>query len=299
MGMGATKQMRRLSCIILLACMTLAASAQQESLLIGPGDQLSILVFDTPDLTQHVRVTDAGEVPLVMGGGVKLSGLTPGQAAVAIEEALVKGNILNHPHVTVTVDQYATQNISVMGEVRTPGLFPLPTPRGILDVLAMAGGLTELADRKIVIERRATHERFNYIVSNDGSAALDQKVVVYPGDTVLVAKVGVVYVLGDVGRPGGFAMATNDSTISVLEAVALAGGTPPTAVPSHARLIRKTPQGYAETNLPLSDMQKGKVADMPMFANDIVYVPFSYARSMVVNASSIIAVAGSAAVYHF
>jgi polysaccharide export outer membrane protein len=163
----------------------------------------------------------------------------------------------------------------------------------------MAGGLTELADRKIVIERRATHERFTYVVSNDGSAALDQKVVVYPGDTVLVAKVGVVYVLGDVGRPGGFPMATNDSTISVLQAVALAGGTPPTAVPSHARLIRKTPQGYAETHLPLSDMQKGKVADMPMFANDIVYVPFSYAKSMVVNASSIIAVAGSAAVYHF
>jgi polysaccharide export outer membrane protein len=138
-----------------------------------------------------------------------------------------------------------------------------------------------------------------YVVSNTANLELDQKVVVYPGDTVLVSKVGSVYVLGDVGRPGGFPMATNDSTISVLQAVALASGTPPTAVPSHARLIRKTDQGYVEEHLPLSDMQKGKVADMPMRADDIIYVPFSYAKSLAVNSSGIIAAAGSAAVYRF
>ena len=291
--------MKMLSFIILLSGLTLTAFAQQESLLIGPGDQLGIQVFDTPELTQHTRVTDAGDVLLVMGGGVKVLSMTPGQAASAIEQALVKGNVLNHPHVTVTVEQYATQNVSVLGEVRTPGVYPLPTPRGVLDALAMAGGLTEMADRKIAIERRSTHERFTFVVSNNANSALDQKVMVYPGDTVLVSKVGVVYVLGDVGRPGGFPMATNDSTISVLQAVALASGTPPTAVPSHARLIRKTDQGYVEKHLPLSDMQKGKVADMPMRADDIIYVPFSYAKSLAVNASGIIASAGSAAIYRF
>ena len=291
--------MRMLSCAVLLVGLTATGFAQQESLLIGPGDQLSIQVFDNPELAQHVRVTDAGELTLLMGGNVKVTSMTPASAAAVIEHALVAGHLLNYPHVTVTVEQYATQTVSVMGQVHQPGAYPISTPRGILDVLALAGGLNDLADRGITIERRATHERVAYLVSNTSNDALDHQVLVFPGDTVLVPRVGVVYVLGDVGRPGGFPMATNNSGMTVLQAVALAAGTPPTATPSRARLVRKTDQGYVEMALPLSDMQKGKTADWPMKPDDIVYVPFSYAKSLVVNASSIIAAAGSAAIVRF
>ena len=262
--------MKLLSCTLLICASAFTASAQQESLLIGPGDLLNVQVYDEPELSVHGRVTDAGDFPMSLVGNVRIVSMTPAQAANAIDQALIRSNLLNHPKATVTIEQYATQGVSVSGQVRRPGIYPIATPRNIVDVLALAGGLTELGDRKITIERTSTHERMEYLLSNDSKTALDARVLIYPGDTVVVPKVGIVYVLGDVGRPGGFPMDTNDSTITVLQAVTLAAGTAHTAVPSHARLIRKSGQGYTEIHLPLSDMQKGKVADMPLQANDII-----------------------------
>ena len=124
-----------------------------ESLLIGPGDQLHIMVLETPDLEQHPRVTDAGDVPLMLLGNVRVVGLTPAQAAAVIQQDLVAGNFMHHPQVTVTVDQYATQNVAVLGQVKLPGSFPITAPRSVLDMIALAGGLTDAADRSITIER--------------------------------------------------------------------------------------------------------------------------------------------------
>ena len=125
-------------------------------------------------------------------------------------------------------------------------------------------------------------------------------VPVYPGDTVLVPKADVVYVLGDVNRPGGIAIVTNDSKLSALQALSLAGGTPPNAVPSHSRLIRKQADGsHVELPLQLSAMQKGKEPDIPLQGDDIIYVPFSYARNMAVGAGSLVGATSSAAIYRF
>lgn len=271
---------------------------QEESLKIGPGDTVHVRVLEAPELEQTAKVTDAGEVPLILGGNVKLAGLTPSEGAQAIEKVLRDGGFVLHPHVTVTIDQYATQNVSVLGEVHAPGLYPIATPRTVVDVLSMAGGVTELADRKITIERRASGEKITYFLSNQAKAALDENVKVYPGDIVMVPKVDVVYVLGDVGRPGGIAMSTNDSRLSVLEAVTMAGGTLPHAVPSKTRLIRKQPDGtYVEIALPLSDMQKGKKPDLPMQANDIIYVPFSYGRNMALSLGGIVSAAAGSSIY--
>jgi len=166
-------------------------------------------------------------------------------------------------------------------------------------VLTLAGGLTDLADRKILIERQGTGERVLYFVSNQAGVAMDTAVKVNPGDTILVAKAGIVYVLGDVGRPGGYTMTNNEAQISVLELVARAGGTNHSAVPSHAKLIRKSGGGYIEMPLPLSAMQKGNRADLPLRADDIVYVPFSYIRNFGMQAAGIAGAVGSAAVYRF
>jgi polysaccharide export outer membrane protein len=165
--------------------------------------------------------------------------------------------------------------------------------------LALAGGLTDLADRKVLIERHGSTDKVPYFVSNLPDAALDSAVQVNPGDTIIVPKAGIVYALGDVGRPGGYTMTNNEGLISVLELVARAGGTPPNAVPSHARLIRKIGGSYTETPLPLSAMQKGKRPDLPLQADDIVYVPFSYLLNFGMQASGIAASIGSAAVYKF
>jgi polysaccharide export outer membrane protein len=258
-----------------------------------------VQVLDTPDLEEHSRVTDAGELPLILGGKVKVAGLTPEQAARAIEKVLLDGNYLLHPQVLVTVEGYVTQNVSVLGEVKAPGPHAIDTPRSVLEVLTLAGGLTDIADRKIMIERHGTDEKVPYFFSNQPGVALDTSVKVYPGDTIIVPKAGIVYALGDVGRPGGYTMTNNEAAISVLELVARAGGTNHSAVPSHAKLIRKTDSGYLEMPLPLSAMQKGKRADLPLLAGDIVYVPFSYLRNFGLQSAGLAAAAASAAVYRF
>jgi polysaccharide export outer membrane protein len=292
--------MRAFRSVLILFCCAGCCLAQTESLTIGPGDMLHLKVLEAPELEQSSRVSDAGTLTLILGGKVQVAGLTPAEAAVAIERALVEGHYVLTPHVSVTTEQTATQNVTILGQVRTPGSYPIATPRPILDVLALAGGLNDLAQRKVTIQRHASKERVDYVLSNSANAALDANVPVYPGDTVLVPKADVVYVLGDVNRPGGIAIVTNDSKLSALQALSLAGGTPPNAVPSHSRLIRKQADGsHVELPLQLSAMQKGKEPDIPLQGDDIIYVPFSYARNMAVGAGSLVGATSSAAIYRF
>jgi polysaccharide export outer membrane protein len=292
--------MRAFQWLMFLFCCAASCYAQTESVTIGRGDVLHVKVLEAPDLEQSVRVTDAGTLTLILGGNVQVAGLTPTEAAQAIEKVLVNGHYVLTHHVSVTLDQTVTENVTITGQVRSPGSYAINTPRPILDVLALAGGLTDVADRKVTIQRHATKERTIFVVSNSANSALDTSVVVFPGDTVIVPKAEVVYILGDVNRPGGIAMVTNDSRLSALQAISLAGGTPPNAVPSHARLIRKQADGtHVELPLQLSAMQKGKQPDIPLQADDIIYVPFSYARNMAVGAGALVGSASSAAIYKF
>ncbi len=271
--------------------------AQNESLPIGPGDLVQIQVLEDSSLNQTVRVTDAGDVPLILGVDVKIARMTPADAAKAIGDDLVKRKFLVNPHVSVVVTQFATQNVSVLGQVHTPGAYPIGTPRSIIDVLALAGGLTDVADRTVTIERSGTDQRTDYFVSNNSEAALANSVKVYPGDRVIVPKAKIVYVLGDVGRPGAYPMVTNDSKFSLLQAVANAGGTLNHADPSKTRLIRKRTDGsYEEMQLSVSRMQKGKVPDLPLQGDDIIYVPFSYMRNLAMNMGGIVAAAEASAI---
>jgi polysaccharide export outer membrane protein len=289
-----------LSILVFVFGITATGTAQQtESLLIGPGDLLQIQVVDTPELDQAARVTDAGTIPLTYGGDVKIVSKTPAQAARTIEKALVDGSFMRHPRVTVAVTDFATAKVSVMGEVKVPGAYSIQTDRSVVDVLALAGGLTEGADRKIVIERHETRRKDAYFVSNHAQAALEEAVVIHPGDTIYVPKAGVVYVLGDVGRPGGYTMTNTEAQITALQLVARAGGTNHSAVPSKAILMRKTATGYTDTPIELSRMQKGKAPDVTLEANDVIYVPFSYLRNFGMQATGIVSSLGSAAVYHF
>jgi len=114
---------------------------------------------------------------------------------------------------------------------------------------------------------------------------------------VMIPKAGIVYVLGDVGRPGGYAISDNNSQMTVLEAVATAGGTNKTAIVSKTRLVRKTATGITEIPIPLGAMEKGKQPDISLQASDVLFVPFSYMKNLAVNGSQIAASAGAAAIY--
>jgi len=292
---------RFISSLLLIASVIGASASAQESLLIGPGDQLHILVLDTPELEQHPRVTDSGEIPLVGVGTLAVAGLTPAAAAAKIHDYLISSHFMNHPAVTVTIDQYGTQTISVLGQVKLPGVFPITTPRSVLDAIALGGGLTDSADRHITIQR---HDKsippITYDLSNDADTAMKDQVQVFPGDIVLVPHAAIAYVLGDVNRPAAIVMQNNHSQLTALQAVTLAGGTQSSAVPSHAKLIRRTPDGgYQEIAMNFSRIQKGKDPDVPLHPEDVIYIPFSYLRNIAASASGIIAATGSATITNF
>ena len=292
----------RILFILMVACMfcTVHLHAADESLRIGAGDTLQIAVLEAPDLQQKIRVSDSGEVSLIVGGSVNLKGTNPAQAARRIEDRLKLGNFVLNPHVSVTVEHYATQTVSIFGQVRSPGAYSIYTSRSVIEVLTLAGGLNEIADRHVTIVRHDTGERIPFFVSNSTEPAVSELPMVRPGDTVLVPKADVVYFLGNVARPGGYAKTTNDSKITVLQGLALAGGAPPSSAPAHSRLIRKNPDGtLTTTEINLSAIQKGKQPDFVLQSDDIIWVPFSHLRNMVVNASGLVATTAGAAIYHF
>jgi len=223
--------------------------------------------------------------------------MTPAEAATAIHDRFVSTHYLNHPQVSVVVDQYATQEVTLIGEVRTPGAYPIATPRPILDVVALGGGLTEAADRNIVIQRHGDQNYpVHYNLNNNADQAIKDQVLVNPGDTVVVVKAGIVYVLGDVNRPGGYTMDNNESKMTLLQALSFAGGAAKTAKVGHVRLIRKVDN--SDVQISLGDIQKGKRPDFAMAPGDILYVPFSYAKNLIISSSAgITGAAATAAVY--
>jgi polysaccharide export outer membrane protein len=186
----------------------------------------------------------------------------------------------------------------VMGQVQKPGPYEIDTPRKVVDVLALAGGLTDLADRHITIQRFGPEkEKVEYFFSNSASTALSEDPLVYPGDTVIVPKAEIVYVLGDVAKPGGYPINTNNSKMTVLQAIALAGYANHTAAVGRSKLVRENDGQVEEINLEVGAMQKGKKPDVALLPDDVVYVPFSYMRNIAVNGQGILASVGSAAVY--
>jgi polysaccharide biosynthesis/export protein len=274
-----------------------------ESLLIGPGDLLRITILRESELDQRVRVLDSGEVPLSLAGSVTVAGLTPAEAATRIANRYRDGKFLLHPEVSVLVEEYATETVTIMGQVGHPGTVRLTAPRGLIDVLSLAGGLTESADRHIVIERKSkdaqrgeTTERIRVFLPNRADDALNADVQVRPGDTIVVPRAGIVYVLGDVAHPGGYVM-QNDSQLTVLQAIALAAGASKTASEKRVRLVRNVDGITQSLDLPLRDMERGRQPDVPLQANDILYVPFSVTKNLSMGLANITAAASSALIY--
>jgi polysaccharide export outer membrane protein len=273
--------------------------ATPETLLVGPGDVLHVQVLDTPEMEQHPRVTDAGAIPLIGVGSAQVAGLTPQEAAAKVRQLLISSHYMNHPDVTVTIESYASQTVSVLGQVTNPGTYSIATPRSVMSVISLAGGLTNSANYTITIQHHGSAEKpTKYTLSNDPDVAIANDVKVMPGDTVIVPKAGIAYVLGDVGRPGGFVMQNNHSQLTLMQAVALAGGTLSSAVPSHAKLIRRLPDsGYKEVPINFSAIQKGKAPDFQLNPDDVIYIPYSYLRNIASSASGIVSSTAGAAVY--
>jgi polysaccharide biosynthesis/export protein len=245
---------------------------------IGAGDLLKVSVLGAPESDQEVRVGADGNAFLNFIGSVHVAGLTTEQAQATVAKSLVAGGFFTQPQVSVFEKEYATQGVSVLGEVWKPGVYPLLGSRTLFDVISLAGGTTPKAGKVVSITHRDNPQQAtNVSLSNDTAESVHSNIEVYPGDTVLVSKAGIVYIVGDVHKPSGVTM--DNGAITVLQAIAMAEGTNPTASLNKAKLIRTTSTGREELPLLLKDMLSSKAPDVHLQAEDIIFVPTSAAKS--------------------
>lgn len=287
--------------LLLLSPLSLEAHAQSQpapptepavarEIRIGPGDLLQVKVFGVSELTEDTRVSASGEIVLPLLGPLRVQALTPRETALLLEQRLKDQHFLLNPHVTVNIAEYATQGISILGEVQKPGVYPLLGPRRLHDAISVAGGTSPRAGRTVSIAHRDQS-------SAPLTVELADNVDILPGDTIVVAKAGVVYVVGDVAKPGGFLL-DNNAHVSVLQALALAGGANKTAALSRARLIRRSPAGLEELAVPLNRMLSAQAQDTPLQADDILFIPGSAAKgAMRRSAEAVLQITTGVAIY--
>ena len=283
---------------------TSGAQTQEEpsapKIAIGPGDVLDVQVFDTPELSSEaVRVSQSGQVTLPVLGVVDIAGLNADQAASRIQSEMRTRGIMLDPQVTVSIVEYATQGATVLGEVKTPGVYPTFGNRRLLDVIAMAGGFDISAGKIVTIAHRSDpqHPATIALVPNAQALGSQQDPVIFPGDTIVVGKAGIIYILGDVFKPGGF-LIDNNEHVSLMQALTLAGGWEKEAALSHVRLIRKVPEGRKELMLDLKHVLNGQQADVMVENGDILYVPASFGKTLAYRGlEAVIAAAQTAVIY--
>jgi polysaccharide export outer membrane protein len=280
---------------------TLNIPPAPPALPISYGDLIEVTVFESPELSASLRVNQAGEVVLILGGAVHVKGLTAAEAGAAIAARLKQAQILLDPHVNVMIVEYQSQGVTVTGEVRTPGVYPILTNRTVMDMIALAGGLNENAGKVASVFHRGDPDHVRQ-VALDVSVQTPQSVAetgleLEPGDTISVSRSGVIYVVGDVGRPGGFLVEHNDR-LSVLQALSLAQGANQTASLGKSELIRKTDSGRLLYKLDLKKILAGSASDLLLADGDILYVPVSYKKVYTLRGiEALIGVGTQAAIY--
>jgi polysaccharide biosynthesis/export protein len=201
------------------------AAAKSPLLQLGLGDSLSIQVYGQPDMSSTVYVADDGTVSVPLAGAVQVAGLSPSQASLRIETALKTEKILVDPHVTITVTTSRSQRVSVLGQVGTPGRYPIESNTSIFDLLAQAGGITATgSDVVYVIRQDKEGKEIRYPVDLKGLANGGSAITSVPlkgGDSVFVPKAEQFSIYGEVTTPGRYRV---EPGMTVIEAIAKAGG---------------------------------------------------------------------------
>jgi polysaccharide biosynthesis/export protein len=274
------------------------ASARPVDAEIGSGDLLHIDVFDVPELSRDVRVSDTGDIsyPLIPGK-ITVAGLTPFQLESKLEQLLLANGLVSHPQVSVFVKEQTSQPVTVVGAVGHPMVFQVMRPTTLLEVLTAAGGVTDSAGNVVIVTRP---ERPDTTKTEPASATTNAKpeaqkitvplqsllesgdsvfnIQIYGGDTITVPPGGIVYVLGmGVVQPGEYVLQDRGEQVTVLKAVALAHGLTAFAKGNAAVIMRTNPQTGQRDTIPveLKKIEERRADDVPLKSNDILYVPDS------------------------
>jgi polysaccharide biosynthesis/export protein len=249
---------------------------------IGNNDLIGITVYDEPELTRTVRIGSDGEIRLPMlRRHIQAAGIYPAELETAITSALVEENVLVEPIVTVSVIEYRSRPITIAGAVKTPATFQAIGTVTLLDAISRAGGLTDNAGSEILVSHPAAN-------GNDKPPILTKRVSVSSlyraedpasnltlqgGDNIRVPEAGRIFVAGNVKKPGAFYI-TDGSESSVMKALALSEGLDSFA--SHKAYIYRVEGGSGGRNeipIELKKILNRKSPDVPLLANDILYIP--------------------------
>ncbi len=301
-----------MKCSLVLCCLLLvlaqwgvapAAIAQQRaaqskdddsrlSYVLGQDDQVAIRGIDPEETTEKpVRIDMNGYIRLPLVGRVKAAGLTAEQLEKSLDEALKA--YLVEPDVSVFIVDFRSQPASVVGAVKTPGVIQLQGHKTLIEVLSLAGGLTEDSGHSIKITRRLEEGRIPLPDATDDStgafsvAEVSLKdlmearnpaanILIRPQDVISVPRGEMIYVVGQVQHAGGFVLREKQS-LSVLQALAVAGGMDKGAAPKNARILRAAQGDAKRKEIPV-DLRKildGRSEDLALKQDDILFVPAS------------------------
>lgn len=273
---------------------------------LGPEDVITMTVFNLPEMTQTMRVENDGTITVKLLGKAKAAGLTTGQLRDELQAQLGK-TYLEDPHVTIFIKQFHSSPVSIVGAVAKPGLYQLPGQRSLIQVIAMAGGVNLPGTAAGNMQGGAPAGRWAYITRKQGFADLtpvsgiqkiasDQvkvdlgrllyshdsalDIMVKPFDTITVSKAGVVYVVGDVQKSGGFTLEDVDH-LTALQALSLAQGCSVACNMHHDEIIHTLPDGTRQMSyVNLGKVMKGKAKDPVLTANDMLVIPGNMAKGI-------------------
>jgi len=269
---------------------TNSPSSGGEEYRIGRDDLIEVSVFEVPDLGTVARVSASGLISVPLMGSIHAAGKTPQEMERLIEEALKK-NYVNDPHVTVFIREYASQPVSIVGAVKLPGIYQLKGEKSLLEMIALAQGLSTTAGRHIQIirrkgtvsgaERAANAETELIVIDYEElqKGNVDLNVLIRPNDIINVSEAGSIFVVGEVLKPGEYIL-RQGRDVTVTQALAYGGGFTREAKRSEGLIIRPHPDGTRD-EFPI-DMQKilsGKAIDISLTTNDILFVPASKTKA--------------------
>ena len=251
-----------------------------RSIYINPGDLISVHIFGSLDYAPIARVTLSGTIQLPLIGVVSVRGLTVDQAENLIAEKLKSSGMYRDPQVTIQITETTNGVITISGEGHM--VIPASSERPLLEVLAAAGGLPPTASHIITIDRPGVEKPIVVDLGNDPMRSKQVNVPLYPGDTVIISKVGVVYMLGEFKLPGVIPIQQN-SPLTLLQAATVAGGPLYDGKFQDLRVIRTVNEHRTLVRVDIKRVMLGKDPDPLLQADDIVFLPTSAIKAALVS----------------
>jgi polysaccharide biosynthesis/export protein len=272
---------------------------------IGADDMITLSVYDSPEFSRSIRVGPDGNIRMpMMKQKIKAQGLLPSELEVAIAAALVDEKLLVDPFVTVTMSEYHSRPISVVGAVKNPVTFQAVGTVTLIDAITRAGGLSEEAEGEILISKTGADKVTRLVQRVSVRVLIDnpdpeKNILLTGGEEIRVPQAPRIIVAGNVKKPGSYPVKEN-SEMTVQKAIALAEGLSQ-FWGNKAYIIRpdEATGKKNEIEVPLKEIMSRKAQDMPLMARDILYIPDSSGKR---NFDRLLGVAGNAAtglaIYH-